>query len=129
MKRIISTSILTILLLTAVQPTLVFHYCSGSLHSIGLVNNELPKSCCGGEHKNCCSNETLKIATDNFHVQQQDITEFAPLVQNPILYLLFDNLFTSESNDSLALQNIFPPGGLARYGGADILHRHCVYRI
>jgi hypothetical protein len=129
MKRTVSIVLLIVTLVSSVQATLVFHYCGGKFHSAGLLKNELPKSCCDGEHKNCCSNELLKIATDNYQLQQQDLTELAPLIQNPVLYLLFDNLFTSESDDSFALQNIFPPGGLAGYGGADILHRHCVYRI
>ncbi|GHT07868.1 hypothetical protein FACS189426_02120 [Bacteroidia bacterium] len=128
MKRLISIFTLAILLLTAVQPTLVFHYCGGSLHSVGWVNNELPKSCCGGEHKNCCSNETLKIATDDFQLQQQDLTAFAQLVLNPVLFVLSENLFLSESSGALVLQNIFPPGGLAKYNTA-IIHLNCVYRI
>ena len=128
MKRIISIYTLAILLLTAVQPTLVFHYCGGSLHSVGLAKNESPKSCCGGEHKNCCSNEILKIATDDFQLRQQDLTEFAQLVLNPVLFVLSENLFSSESSDARVLQNIFPPGGLAKYN-AEILQLNCVYRI
>jgi hypothetical protein len=127
MKRIISIFMLTILLLTTVQPTLIFHYCGGKFHSVSLVKTE-SKSCCGGEHKSCCFNEILKIATDDFQVQQQDLTEFAPLVLNPVLFLLSDNLQPSESSDALVLQHIFPPGGLAKYGAA-IIQMNCVYRI
>jgi hypothetical protein len=128
MKRLISIFMLTILLLTAAQPTLIFHYCGGKFHSVGLAKNEFPKSCCGEKHKNCCSNEILKIATDDYQLQQQDLTELAPLVLNPVLYVLFDNLQPSESTDALVLQNIFPPGGLAKYSAA-IIQMNCVYRI
>jgi hypothetical protein len=130
MKRILIASIIAILLLTAVQPTVVFHYCKGDLHSVGLLKTELPKSCCGEKHKNCCSNHILKIATDDFQLQQQqDFTETLPQVPTPVFLTLFNNLFSSASLDLLVIQHTFPPGGLAGHSGADLLHQICVYRI
>jgi hypothetical protein len=129
MKRAMSSFLLLILLLVAFQPTLVFHYCGGELSSVGLVKKESPKSCCGGENKNCCSNHSLKIATDDYQVQQQEITEIAPQLPVPAFFVSSDHLFSGEAFHSLVLHRIFPPGGSAGYSGADWLSLICVYRI
>jgi hypothetical protein len=115
MKRITAISMILSLLLTAMQPAVVLHYCKGSLYSVGFIKNELPKSCCSGsEHKNCCSNRILKITTDDFQIQQPVSGGIVPLILSPVLFVLSDNLYPSESPDLLLLQQIFPPGGLAR---------------
>jgi hypothetical protein len=123
MKRILAIQVILIVLLTAIQPALVLHYCGGKLNSIGLVKTGLPKSCCGGEGDNCCSNQIFKIATDDYQLQQQDFTEIFSQVPIPGFFLLSDNLFSGESFDPLVTQHTFPPGGV------DLIHRFCVYRI
>lgn len=116
MKRITAISMISILLLTAIQPMFVLHYCKGSLYSVTFIKNELVKSCCcENDHKKCCSNQILTIATDDFQVQQSAYNEIVPLVLNSVLFVLSDDLYPSQSLDLFLLQRIFPPGGLARY--------------
>ena len=129
MKRVVSIIVILLLTLTAVQPSVVFHFCKGKLHSVGIVKGELPPPCCGEKHKNCCSNEILKIATDDFQIQQDRQMEIFPLVVNPVLFIINDYFFTWDQSQGLSQPPPnFPPGGLARHN-IDLLTLICIYRI
>jgi hypothetical protein len=127
MKRVLLFFLLSVMSLVAIQPTLAFHYCGGSLHSVGMTDEEPQKSCCGKSA--CCSHYTAKLTTGDFQLPQQDSTIGTDLVPNSILHVLFDTiLIERDSTDSLVLQRIFPPGGLAKYN-ADLLTLVCIFRI
>ncbi|GHT03996.1 hypothetical protein FACS189423_06020 [Bacteroidia bacterium] len=113
-----------ILLLTAMQPTLVFHYCGNNLHSVD-IGSDHSKHACNGK---CCSDYKVTLATDDFQVSQET-TEIPPLVSHPVLFVLSGNLFlgTLPGIPSI-LQFLFPPGGLATYS-ADLLTLICIFRI
>ena len=127
MKRTISFIILISLLLTAVQPSIAFHYCKGKLHSVGFVKKDLPESCCAKKQTDCCSNKILKVKTDSFPINQTDTDIQAPAFPQPEFFVVSDDLIFPSGNN-LLLQHIFPPGGLARYS-AEMRHFICIYRI
>jgi len=127
MKRTMSFILLMSLLLTAVQPTIAFHYCKGELHSMGFVKKDLPKSCCEKNHSNCCSNKILKVQTDQFPIHQTAINIQASVDIHPLFFAIDDDLFNPYKN-SLLLPQGFPPGNLARHSAA-LRHLICVYRI
>jgi hypothetical protein len=127
MKRTVSFILLISLLLTAVQPTFAFHYCKGRLHSVSLVKKDLPKSCCEKNRPNCCSNKILKVKTDPFSVNQTDKSIQTPVIPHSVFFVASNDLICSCEND-LLLQQVFPPGGLARYG-AELRLLICIYRI
>ncbi|MDR2040926.1 MAG: hypothetical protein LBP98_01235 [Tannerella sp.] len=80
MKRTIATVMVIWMALTAMQPALAFHFCGGSLVSVGLADTE--RCCCGketgedttcpapegiaGPVESCCSNYTMELSTDEF---------------------------------------------------------------
>ena len=129
MKRLISVFLLSLITITAAQPTVVFHYCKGKLHSVGIAKGELPPSCCGKKHSNCCSNEFIKITTDDYQVQQEVLIEAFPLLLKPVLYIVTDYLFSGNlSLHSPLPPPNFPPGGLARHT-VDLLTLICIFRI
>jgi hypothetical protein len=60
---------------------------------------------------------------------QQEATIGIQSLLSPVLFLLCDNLFwRSEFHAPLLFQNIFPPGGLAKYS-VDLLSWICIFRI
>lgn len=127
MKRTISFITLIGLLLTAAQPSIAFHYCKGELHSVSFVKKDLPKSCCEKNSSGCCSDKVLKVKTDSFSIHHADTDIQAPAFPQPVFFAVNDDLiFPCENN--LLLQQVFPPGGLARYG-AEMRHLFCIYRI
>ncbi|MDR0866125.1 MAG: hypothetical protein LBO74_14505 [Candidatus Symbiothrix sp.] len=127
MKRVVLFFLLSVMSLVAAQPTLAFHYCGGNLRSVGMTDEDPQKSCCG--KSGCCSHYTVKLTTDDFQTPQQDSTIETDLVPNPIWQVSLDVvLIERESTDSLVLQRIFPPGGLATYH-ADLLTLVCTFRI
>ena len=127
MKRLISVFLLSLITITAVQPTVVFHYCKGKLHSVGIVKGGLPPSCCG--KCNCCSNEIIKITTDDYQIQQEVLIEAFPLLLKPVLYIITDCFLSGyQSLHSPLPPPNFPPGGLARHT-VDLLTLICIFRI
>jgi hypothetical protein len=113
--------------LTAVQPSIAFHYCKGELHSVSFVKKDLPKSCCEKNRPGCCSNKFLQIKTDSFSIHQTDTDIQAPPFPQPVFFAVSDDLIF-PCKDNLSLQQVFPPGGLARYS-AELRHLICIYRI
>jgi hypothetical protein len=127
MKRTISFIILVSLLLTAVQPSIAFHYCKGELHSVGFIKKDLPKSCCANKHTNCCSDKVLTVKTDTFSLHSTGTEIQLPAIAHPVFFAANDDWFFPCDNN-LLLQQVFPPGGLARYR-AEMRHLICIYRI
>ena len=127
MKRTISFIILMGLLLTAAQPSIALHYCKSELHSVSFVKKDLPKSCCEKNRPGCCSDRVLKIKTDSFSILRTDTDIQAPACPQTVFFTVGDVLiFPCKTN--LLLQQVFPPGGLARYSAA-LRHLICIYRI
>jgi hypothetical protein len=125
MKRILSILLLMILLLAAVQPTLVFHYCGKTLHSIALGQDHSKHTCDGS----CCSDYKVTIATDDFQVARQAGIEIPSLALSPIFFVLSgDVLHGYDLTASHSIQHIFPPGGFVKHC-ADILSLICIFRI
>ncbi|GAB6012744.1 HYC_CC_PP family protein [Viscerimonas tarda] len=146
MKKSLSILLLFIMLITGAHPVLALHFCGGELHSFGLTN-PVEKSCCAsaqGEtrsgysekeqsitksHSDCCNTQKIKIATDNYRnqVQQLDLSKlltssdhigFAPAY--PIGWTTPEALRLAES--------IFPPG-TSVFQNSDILTYICIFRI
>lgn len=127
MKRAISFILLISLLQATVQPTFAFHYCKGELLSVNFVKKDLPKSCCEKNRPGCCSDKFLKIKTDSFPIYRADANIQAPAFLQPVFFAVNNDLILS-CEDNLLLQQVFPPGGLARYS-AEVRHLFCIYRI
>ncbi|OAV71555.1 hypothetical protein Barb4_00602 [Bacteroidales bacterium Barb4] len=134
MKRTLSILLLFLTLAAAVKPTLAFHYCGGSLHSVSLTGDDLQRSCCGGEEEegeagSCCSDYTVEVATDDYQTPQQEVS--VGISSHDLLPAFFvsDRLLKRDApDDFLIIQRSFPPGGLAEYD-ADLLSLICVFRI
>ena len=125
MKRIFSILLATLLSLSAVQPTVVFHYCAGELRSVALGEHELPHHCCG----KCCSDYKITFSTDDYQPAMQERIDFANNLLKPVFLLISDHFF--PTNDFLfthLIQHFFPPGGIAEYG-VDLLRVICIFRI
>jgi hypothetical protein len=141
MKRIASISLLLLMLVAAVQPTLALHFCGGSLHSVNLLNGA-GKSCCKGEmqseqqpsngisfSQNCCSNQTIELATDVFQTSQQELNIDAQTFSFvPFPVLSNNDRNANEPEYILVFQQKFPPGGLAKTH-ADMLSLVCSFLI
>jgi hypothetical protein len=127
MKRALAFILLISLLQATVQPTFAFHYCKGRLHSVSLVKRDLPKPCCEKNRPGCCSDNLLTIKTDSFSIPQTDTDIQAPAFPQTVFLAVNDDLILPCINN-LLLQQVFPPGGLARYS-AEVRHLFCIYRI
>lgn len=148
MKRVVSSFMLAVLLLAAIQPTLAFHFCGGSLSSVGI--GEEIKSCCdemadvestacaedlegnmpvlSEPVKSCCSNYSVEFSTDMYQIPFTT-TSFVDLKPDfyPAICLLHV-FFNRSSFALLLLQNLFPPGDTETYtNNLQILN--CVFRI
>ena len=125
MKRLFSIFLLMIMLLAAMQPTLVFHYCGKSLRSVGLEQTQT-NHCCSGS---CCSDYKVTIATDDFQTARQESVDFRPLTCSPVLVVLSDFVWQwREIFTPLISPFVFPPGGFARCG-VNWLTFICIFRI
>jgi hypothetical protein len=126
MKRLLSIFFMLFLLLAAMHPTVVFHYCGGNLRSIGLSDNQEQSSCCCGK---CCSDYKVTLATDDYQTTPTVTvgTDLQTLHLAP--FLLTGDLFLQHPDCiSNLIQPIPPPGGLPKYG-VDLLNFICVFRI
>ncbi|MDR1555418.1 MAG: hypothetical protein LBS88_00085 [Tannerellaceae bacterium] len=146
MKRAVSIGLLLVLLVTAMQPTLAFHFCGGSLHSVGI--GSAGRMCCGGEMdaaptgeaslagtialsesaEPCCSGYTLDIATDTYQIPSALPT--VPVL--PPMDFLPPSCFPCSIADdyelsALSLPTAFPPGISTQYT-SDRLALICVWR-
>ena len=136
-----------LVLLAAIHPTLVLHYCGDNLRSVKVLAEAKETNCCAhldmpsekdaapfwysysfSESTNgCCSSYYIEISTDEF--QQQaiglDMPKLlaAPLYDHPTYSTLLGYLSTPDVN----LQT-FPPGDIFREGGFR-LSLICTYLI
>ena len=83
MKRGIAILLLTILIVSAIRPTVIAHYCGGTLQSVALAGEEITCSCGEMMEENasaggvtladplsrCCTMHTFKISTDDFQLR------------------------------------------------------------
>jgi hypothetical protein len=142
MKRVISIFMLSLMVLTSAHATWLWHFCGNDLRSVGIAGEQV--ACCCGEtasnHEDetagaqnmrqpfdsCCSDYTIKISTDDFSMQQQDITSEINLqILYPVLFLCNIEI---KPDDYFIVQHTFPPGGLAKQH-VDILASICILRI
>jgi hypothetical protein len=142
MKKITAIFLLIVTVLASMHATMAFHYCGGSLRSVGFAGSE-KVSCCEDENSReesyaggntiqgipCCSNRYMKISTDDFSAAQNVITgnggdsqPVAP-VSCPV---------SEEESRVAALQHtfqfIFPPGGHVP-SGIELLLSICILRL
>ncbi|MDR0757693.1 MAG: hypothetical protein LBF85_07600 [Tannerella sp.] len=131
MKRMIAFFLLIATLFASGHATWVFHYCSGSLRSVGLAGYADAHACCcrkaqAGDAENrilvgntpCCANRFISPVTDDctavrYEARLEMSHDFQPAL--PGGYGLFGSC---ENTASLLHQKTFPPGGLARSGAA-----------
>lgn len=77
MKRLLSSLLLTLYLLSSVGLTLRAHYCGGDLASLGLFTEE--KCCCEDSHSrkpdDCCKNEqkSIKLPDEQLKAENRQI--------------------------------------------------------
>ncbi|MDR1980610.1 MAG: hypothetical protein LBQ39_03180 [Tannerellaceae bacterium] len=128
MKRMMSIGLLFLLLAIAVRPTLAFHFCGGSLFSVGISSSYTPSACCDGE-MGCCSNYTVTLSTDTYHLPATLSLEATgdQAVFLPVTGWLRP-LGGGYPPSGLLLQTLFPPGSLAGRT-ADRLALMCILRI
>lgn len=80
-------------------------------------------------HHNCCDTEILKIATDDYQSQHQQIVLNKPLLSFDKMWFALASVFeVVESDDYTLVKDAFPPGGLYLQH-VDILTYICIYRI
>jgi hypothetical protein len=145
MKKAIAFFLLSIMTLTALQPTVALHFCGDNLRSVAI--GKIQKTCCESSIKNvtksspvkaenrisppmntCCSTYMIELSTDNFQTPvQQSIVDFQQPTFNPVLFPIDIPLKETDSTSSSFLRR-FPPGGLARYC-VDRLTMICIFRI
>ena len=147
MKRAISIALLFVLPLTAVQPTLAFHFCGGSLHAVGI--GYAGSNCCtGGMDAGqadgsrqggaavfseaalpCCSDHTIEISTDTYRAPS--VLPAAPgacpadSFPKPCLPASLADGYESQP---LSLQSVFHPGERLFYT-TGLLTLICILRI
>ena len=147
MKRAISIALLFVLPLTAVQPTLAFHFCGGSLHAVGI--GYAGSNCCtGGMDAGqsdgsrqggaavfseaalpCCSDHTIEISTDTYRAPS--VLPAAPGACPADSFLkpcLPASLAGGYEPPALSLQSVFPPGERLFYT-TGLLTLICILRI
>ena len=142
MKRIIATGMLGIMLLSAVQPTLAFHFCGGALASVGLAG---AGGCCcrkategaacaaasadgvSEPAESCCSDYVTTLSTGDCRTVSgesagQKLPDFASVC------CLLPVRPVCGHGGARMIQHLSPPGGLA-LSGIDRLAFICILRI
>lgn len=146
MKKAIALFLLSIMTLTALQPTVAMHFCGGNLRSVTI--GKIPQTCCQATIENriktsqtntekriyqpintCCATYMVELSTDNFQSPvQQSAIDFQQHTFNPVLFSIDILLKGAGSVVSSSSMHLFPPDGLARYC-ADLLTVICIFRI
>ncbi|MDR2474756.1 MAG: hypothetical protein LBD45_02755 [Bacteroidales bacterium] len=141
MKQFI-TLILSVLMLTvAIQPTFAFHFCGSELHSFGLLDDDEETNCCkipGNDNQNektiifhpvtnCCTTQTISIATDIFSIFSCDLkTDIQTTTTPTSIYPA--SLQSANSCCSIILHWRYPPDGFTK-NNADFLAIFCTLLI
>lgn len=138
MKRITTILLSVFVLLLAIHPVVMFHFCSGNLDSISVMESQTTSGCCLDEQNqdeasiqigdNCCQDFAFELTTDDY-TPQNNISQ----VDFPVFYhLIFLDTFAT-SFDRVAescLPSEYKNGHLFLYEtGRDVLSRFCVYII
>ncbi|WP_139785137.1 hypothetical protein [Parabacteroides sp. Marseille-P3160] len=147
MKRIISIFLLLVMLVVGLQPVLNMHFCGGDLLSVSIVERSDEGGCCcadkghepkaesneasslflANEHRNCCVQQQIEIATDQYQVQSFELSKL--LLSLNHIWLAWDYTINYiNPGHSVSIQHLFPPGGLNKLN-LDLLAFVCVYRI
>jgi hypothetical protein len=147
-KRILSISLLFVLLVAAVQPALAFHFCGGHFHSVRM-GGAGHADCCGNNMDAepaagfpedgetafsefeipCCSDYVVEIATDT--CQRSSVHSIAPAPSAAASFFtpgLPCSLAGNPALPALRLQTIFPPGSTCFHAGS-LLALICILRI
>ncbi|MFC4675043.1 hypothetical protein [Dysgonomonas termitidis] len=155
MRRFISIFLSLIILVVGAHPVLAMHFCAGDLFSVNLTKanqqnhfccekmENMPTEDCGSkshshhkphsafteEHDNCCTFKQVKLSTDDFNhqIQQSSLNNILPSFFN-VWFVLYSAVNYLESDSSVIVQHIFPPGGLDKLN-IDLLAYICTYRI
>jgi hypothetical protein len=147
-KQTISIGLLFVLLVASVQPTVAFHFCGGTFHSVAIGSAER-NDCCGNDMDTepagdfspggeivisepafpCCSDYTIEISTDTYQISS--VPSIAP-PSYTMDFLFAPCLPYSVANNSelsvLHLPTISPPGNPPPCA-TDILAFTCILRI
>lgn len=152
MKRFLSVLLSLIIFVAGAHPVLAMHFCAGDFYSVNLAKQNhsccekmenMPTEDCGsnshshhkphaafsGEHNNCCTFKQVKLSTDDFNhqVQQSNLNHILPSFFN-VWFVLYSAVDYPESDSSVIIQRIFPPGRLDKLN-IDLLTYICTYRI
>jgi hypothetical protein len=147
MKRIVSIVMLFLMAVSAVQPTVAFHFCKGTFVSVGLGGGDgcccgkaAADSPCGSEepplpgnrisepYSSCCSDYPVELSTDDFQVSASEYAASGGAAIVP-LFLPADELpGYAGRDDARMIRYLSPPGGVAR-SGMDILALICTLCI
>lgn len=108
LRKILNIILVALLLMASTGFTVSKHYCGEELISVAI--NEEPKTCCDGEMKGCCTQETLIFQIeDNF---------FSPFLNNSFQHIVsidlyrFHNVSTyvaNENNENFIFSEKLPP--------------------
>lgn len=140
MKKSVSILLSLLMLTIAVDPTLMVHFCGGSLASVSLVGDQEQAYCCGNlfssntttdsgtyEQSPCCYTNSLEVASsdyDSYRIASHVKTSIAKYVVNIGTHLLN----TCSSPHATSIESRFPPEGLSKQT-VDFLALICIYRI
>lgn len=152
MKKVISISLLLIMLVIGAHPVLAMHYCAGELYSFGVLSNEIEESCCEDmeipqqesnschimqntkqykillSHDDCCNIQKVELFTDNYQrqIQHFDLNNILPSFENVWLTLSLPT--STEKDGTVKIGQYFSPGGF-NLQNTDLLTYICIYRI
>jgi len=141
------------MLVVGTHPVLAMHFCAGELYSFGVLNSDIEKSCCGEmeisqqeddschnttqktqehnnnilpSHENCCDIQKVEFSTDDYQVQQFNLSKILLSFEN--VWFTLNLLIPTEIDDTTKNSQNFPPGGFSLLN-IDLLTYICIYRI
>lgn len=136
MKRSVTLVIFVLLLLIAVQPALVFHFCSGRLAAMDIPLLEVESDCCFGMStedsqdgavisKTCCHSSILELSTDDYVRQNTD----QPVVPLVLLFIYSKNFIAVSGTEPTVSSEFIDSSLCLPTEGRSLLSRFCIYII
>jgi hypothetical protein len=135
MKRILSILLMSLMLVVAIRPMMLTHFCMDSLVSVKVGIGSEDASCCckhaqDGIHKKCCTLQKVTLSTDDYNYQPLQIDWHKVVPSFELLLPVLNEwcstyLYVDKDSQS---SHAFPPGGLNKLN-LNLLTYICVFRI
>lgn len=140
MKRTTTLFLIAFVLLLAIHPVVLFHFCSGSINSVQILSEQETTQCCEKESSSdrasslsqienkCCHTSVLELSTDDY--LQHHTNQRAELLKSFDFIFLYASVLLSETTnaDILSSKHRLSPE-IVYETGRELLTRICIYRI